>query len=304
MADELIPFSPQDAFRPLVMEACLVLSASRHTRRAYWGDAQHWLDFCRRKRVDPAATTALMVAAWVESMKRANLAPKTCNRRLSALASIYDWLRRNKRGSVDSNPFSASEGPKRETAHAIKPTPIAERQLVAAALRLCEADDSFEGMRDAAILRILWGTGARRSSLVAITRERLQVQGEALTCAVPAKRGKTVRLWIAGRAAKALTRWLGGLDSLGLVTGPVFRMSTGTAMTERDVWRAVKRRGRQAGGELTPHSFRVAFLTLTPATLDERQDAAGHSDPKTTRLYDREWKGKAAFVLMPEVEDF
>jgi len=280
----------------------MLLSASTHTRRAYWTDAQKWIAFCKKKRIDPVNVTALVVAAWVEEMKKEKLAAKTRNRRLSALASIYDRLRRDRK--LDANPFSVADGPKREAAHAERPTPIAEAKTVAAALKLCEGkENDYEAARDAAILRILWVTGARRSSLVEISRERLTKEKESYYCAVPGKRGKMIRLWFAGRAAKALDKLLGMLDASGVKTGAVFRMSTGRPMVERDIWRAVKRRGREVGGSLKPHSFRVAFLTLNPAKLDERQDAAGHASSDTTRLYDRNWRGKRAFMMMPEVED-
>jgi hypothetical protein len=45
-------------------------------------------------------------------------------------------------------------------------------------------------------------------------------------------------------------------------------------------------------------------LTYNPAGLEAKQEAAGHSDPATTRLYDRaSWRGREAFEQMPEVED-
>lgn len=289
------------------MEACFILSPSVHTRRAYWTDTQRWLEFCRSKRIDPSQATAIVVAAWVESMKREPLAPKTRNRRLSALSSVYDWLRRHK--GIQVNPFSSAEGPKRESSVAVRPTPIAEARDVLAAIKGCEADLSFKGVRDAAIMRVLWVTGARRSSLIEITHERLSKESAAdgsiaYHCVVSAKRGKTLRLWFAGKAATAITSWMVMLKESGIKTGPIFRMTSGSPMTERDVWRAVKRRGREVGAELMPHSFRVAFLTINPASLDERQDAAGHASPTTTRMYDRNsWRGKKAFSMMPEVED-
>jgi integrase/recombinase XerD len=68
----------------------------------------------------------------------------------------------------------------------------------------------------------------------------------------------------------------------------------------------VRQRAREAGvtERITPHSFRASFLTFGNASLDARQAAAGHADAATTQLYDRrDWRGREAFELMPEVED-
>lgn len=292
------------SFEREIQEACTVISASPHTRRAYLQDARAWLDFCRRADIDPINATAVSVADWVADMIDAELASKTRVRRLAALSSIYDWLRRNQRAGIKVNPFSPSDGPKRETAYTEEPTPMPDVGVVQAAMKNCDKDESFEGVRDAAVLRVLWATGVRCSSLVKITFERLSEADDGYACSLPAKAGKTVRLWFGGKAAKSLARYMEVLKNKKKITGgAVFRMSTGTPMDERDIWRVVRFRSQQAGGELSPHQFRVAFLTLNPANLDELQDAAGHSDPKTTNMYRRNWKGKNAFVSMPEIED-
>lgn len=50
--------------------------------------------------------------------------------------------------------------------------------------------------------------------------------------------------------------------------------------------------------------LRVAFLTYNRAGLEAKQEAAGHADPATTRLYDRTaWRGRQAFEQMPEIEE-
>lgn len=296
-------------FEREIQEACSVISASPHTRRAYLQDARAWLDFCRRADVNPINATAMAVADWVADMIDAELASKTRARRLTALSSIYDWLRRNQRAGVTLNPFSPQDGPKRESAVVEEKTPIADLKVVKAAQKNCDKGTGFNDIRDAAILRILWATGIRCSSFVKITFARLSEAtndaGEpGYQCSLPAKGGKTVRVWFGGKAASALQRYMeAAKKKFKEMDGPVFRMSTGSPMDERDVWRAVKQRGKEAGGDLAPHSMRVAFISHNPAGLDEVQDAAGHSDPKMTIYYRRTWKGMAAFEAMPEIED-
>jgi site-specific recombinase XerD len=96
------------------------------------------------------------------------------------------------------------------------------------------------------------------------------------------------------------------LDSAGIATEnkdrPLFRSSqgktkrlTGNPLTTKDVCRMVKRRLKDAGLQLrlSPHSFRVTGITdlLTQSVpLDDVQYLAGHSSPRTTKLYDRRQK--------------
>jgi integrase/recombinase XerD len=296
----LIRYVPSGAFAQHAMAACYSLSASLNTRRAYWTDVRRWLEFCDRRGLEPFRPPEIAVAMWVEQMKLDNEAPKTRSRRVSALSSIYDQLRRQK--VVDVNPFSVDVGPKRERALAIKPTPAASADAVLAIAEAC-ADGTPEGLRDEAIVRILWATGARRASVAGMTHERLQREGKDFVALLRAKGDKDVRVLIRGRAAEALHRWL-TVAPPGR-RGHLWCSTSGAALVEKDIWKIVRSRARQAGIEesITPHTFRVSFLTINPAALDAKQDAAGHADPATTRLYDRKWRGREAFELMPEIED-
>lgn len=290
----------QDPFAGTVMRACFTLSASENTRRAYWADFLAWRSFCAGAGLDLQHADDVAVAAWAETMKKNGAASRTRARRLSALSSIYDRLKR--KGEVEHNPFSAQEGPKREVARTEHPTPIADAVAVSAAIRACKELPAPWCYRNEAILRLLWSTGMRRASLSAMTCELLQRASDAAYyCELPAKGDRTVRIWIKGATAAALTMWL---ETSGIDSGPIFvSQKSKDALSPRDVWRVVKSMGLRAGHDLAPHQFRVAFLTLNPAPLEARQDAVAHADPATTRKYDRNWRGRAAFEQMPDPEE-
>ena len=302
-----------NAFERHAHVACFSIAANDLTRRAYWGDYMAWRSFYREHGFDPAKPPNGAVEAWVESLKRCDEAPKTRARRMSALSSIYRRLCRPRRDGppiADRNPFSADEGPDREQANALEPTPIADPNRVRRVLETCGGSEM--DIRDAAIIRVFWATGIRRASLIGMTFARLcrerQRTGNPVSfvATVIGKRGKEVRILIRGNAAAALERWLAILEESKFSTGPIWRSKRGP-MTARDLGHMLDRRTSMIGekpGSLTPHGFRVAFLTYNPAGLEAKQDAAGHADPKTTRIYDRaSWRGRAAFEQMPEIED-
>lgn len=297
-------------FEREVFLAIFAISPNLYTRAAYWADARVWFDFVAERGLDLTRAPRGAVEAFVEWMRRRGEASTTRNRRVSALSSIYDHLRRpiddETPSIVTRNPFSIENGPTREPAIVERPTPLADIELVRGVLGTCGPDEL--DVRDAAIFRILWQTGMRRVSLRSMTFERLRHEGDShsFVASVVGKRGKQQRILIRGRAAAALDMWLEVLAASGITSGSIWIGRRGP-MTNRDVNHMFERRLKMISapkGALTPHMLRVSFLTRNPAPIDARQDAAAHSDPRTTAQYDRRaWRGRLAFELMPEVED-
>ena len=285
-------------FDMAVSIALAEISPNNNTRLEYRRDFDIWIRFCNSHRFDPKAPVDGAVAAWIETMKKAGHAPKSRTRRMSSLSSIYRELRRKK--VVSGNPFSVDDGPRREKAAALAPTRIAAPDIIKKLLAAC--DDTPTGLRDVAIIRVLWSTGMRRISLLSMTLERLQKDRSGLVAVVDKKGGDTQRVLIRGRAREALDKWLAILEDGTFKKGPIWRLKNGKPMSLRELNRVMERRGK--GLRVSPHMLRVSFLTYNPAGLEAKQEAAGHADPATTRMYDREsWRGREAFEKMPEIED-
>jgi len=290
-----------DSFEAAVAGALAAISPSDATRSAYRRDFDLWSEFCGERGVDRIAPLEDAPAAFIEWMKLKGDAPKTRARRMSSLSSIYKELHRRK-AVEGGNPFSVDEGPKRERVSVVEPTPIATPDVVRKVLATC--DGSLLGVRDSAIIRILWSTGMRRVSLLSMTRERLSPDRDGHIATVVKKGGETQQVLIRGKARAALDRWLDMLTSSGFRTGSIWRDEEAVPITERELNRALEARAERVGVYLTPHMLRVSFLTYNPADLEAKQSAAGHADPTTTQLYDRTaWRGREAFTAMPEIED-
>ena len=305
-----------DVFEKYVAIAMSMISRNPHTQAAYWRDTRAWLSFASAYKVDPYTPTRQAVAAWLESMVQGEVASRTRGRRMSSLCSIYRELRRemvNLNGEpippvvTVPNPFSVEDGPRREgTPTSLVPTPVLTPETLVKLVETCE-DDPI-GVRDRAMLRVLWATGIRRSSLVDMQIERLRWlsarAGGGCETDVFGKGGKTIKVWIRGQAAKDLKTYVKLLAESKLKTGSLWR-SRRARLTPMGVWHVVRHRAELAGvtERVSPHMFRVAFLTYNGAGLEAKQQAAGHADPATTRGYDRaEWRGREAFAKMPEAE--
>ena len=159
------------------------------------------------------------------------------------------------------------------------------------------------GLRDRSIIAILIYTAARIGAIAKLRREHYYDDGEQFYFRFAEKSGKSREI--------PVRHDLRGFLGEYLVTGGVLEAEPGSSlfrtafgrtkrltenpMTVGDMGRMVKRRMRDAGlpGRLSPHSFRVATITdllEQGIPLQDVQVLAGHSDPRTTRLYDRRQK--------------
>jgi site-specific recombinase XerD len=172
--------------------------------------------------------------------------------------------------------------------------------------RMCAADQSPAGRRDAAMLAILYGTGPRRSELVHLDLADYDPTMEALT--VRAGKGNKDRLLLLNaRCTQALGEWL---MVRGQDQGPLFVPLSkagrllGRRLSDKAVTWILQTRAVQAKvGAFSPHDLRRTFISsLLDASVDLATvaDMAGHANIATTARYDRRGetaKRKAAALL-------
>ncbi|XRQ08975.1 tyrosine-type recombinase/integrase [Actinomadura welshii] len=162
----------------------------------------------------------------------------------------------------------------------------------AALLRACAADRSAAGVRDAALLAVLYTTGARRAEVAALRREDYDPGERSLR--IVGKGDKQRVEYVHEGAAALLGAWL-SLDDRpsGPLFKPVHRSGAvqHRAMTDAAVRNAVVKRRREASlPPLTPHDFRRTFigdLLDQGVDLSTVQQLVGHASPATTARYDR-----------------
>ncbi len=158
------------------------------------------------------------------------------------------------------------------------------------------------GIRDAAILSLLYGCGLRRADLVALTLGHYIKEENEL---IIHGKGNKQRLVPVGNAGSALTDWL---TVRGRESGPLFwglgNRNRGRRLTDQAIYNMIKKRAKQASvTKLSPHDFRRTFvgdLLDAGADIVTVQKMAGHASPATTSRYDRrdqKARHKAASLL-------
>lgn len=150
-------------------------------------------------------------------------------------------------------------------------------------------DTSPEGLRDKALLELLYGTGIRVSEIASVRVDQVDLENRFLKCR--GKGGKERIVPLGSKAVEICRHYL-------LVVRPTFNPKTdhffigrgGRGLTRQRIWQTVKSWARRAGIQkgITPHTLRHSFAThLLERGADLRivQELLGHSDIATTQIY-------------------
>jgi integrase/recombinase XerD len=147
------------------------------------------------------------------------------------------------------------------------------------------------GIRDRALLEVLYATGARASETVGLTRDGLDLSLGYVR--VRGKGDKERIVPLGAKARAALERYL-RVARPRLVTGEdpgvVFVTRLGAPLRREDLWRIVRRHARAAGlpDRVHPHTLRHSFAThllVGGADIRDVQEMLGHASVKTTQIY-------------------
>lgn len=253
---------------------------SPHTVGAYRRDLTDFAQRCARAGVDdPAAVDRRFLRSYLAALSTLGYARSTVARKASSLRSFFRYLRRL--GLIEADPAARLVAPKLERRLPRVPSVAG----VEALLEHC--DDTPTGLRDRAIVELLYGCGIRVSELVGIcfgdfangwlvvwgkgSKQRQVPMGDPAMAALDAylARGRDAILTEAGAALAADDR--------------VFLNTAGRPMTTRDVRRVLERLA-----PFSPHSLRHACAThLLEGGADLRsvQELLGHASLTTTQTY-------------------
>ncbi len=218
-------------------------------------------------------------------------APATLARKLSSLRAFGRYL--VSRGLAESNPAALVPTPKRKQV-------LPEVLDPDATFRLLEAPDRDGplGLRDAALLEVLYGAGLRRSEAVALNLADLQRDGLLTRLHVRSGKGRKDRVALLGEAgSQALEAYLArGRPALRHPRTrwqdpeAVFLNARGGRLTGRSVARVLDRYRAEAGLPVAagPHTLRHSFAThmlTSGANLRTIQELLGHARSSTTQRY-------------------
>lgn len=263
-----------------------------HTRRSYRRAASRFLGWCEERGLVLHTIAPAHVGHFLDGLPDAVSSKKVY---LAAIRHLFDTL--VVRHAVAFNPAASVRGERYQVVEGKTPEITIEQ-----ARRLLSNIDTSHvvGLRDRAIIAMLIYTAARIGAVASLRRRDFFDIGDQYCLHFLDKGGKSREIPVRHDLQGFLFDYLNtaGLGAAS-VESPLFRsvvrrtkVLTDSGMTADDIGRMVKRRMRDARlpDRLSPHSFRVTTITDLLAqgvALEDVQHLAGHSDPRTTRLYDR-----------------
>ncbi|WP_127253053.1 site-specific tyrosine recombinase XerD [Neisseria meningitidis] len=220
----------------------------------------------------------LAAAVYVDGEQRSSQA-----RALSACKRLYIWMERE--GIRTDNPTRLLKPPKIDKNI---PTLITEQQI--SRLLAAPDTDTPHGLRDKALLELMYATGLRVSEAVGLNFGNVDLDRGCITALGKGDKQRMVPMgqesayWVERYYTEARPLLLKGRNCDAL-----FVSQKKTGISRQLAWMIVKEYASQAGiGHISPHSLRHAFAThLVRHGLDLRvvQDMLGHADLNTTQIY-------------------
>ena len=257
---------------------------SLNTVESYKRDVTQYISYLDGTGVtDISSTTKTTVLSYLLYLQKEGRASSTVSRTLASLRSYYLFMMQN--GVVKSNPTSNLEAP-----HVEKNIPkILSGEEVELLLEQPKNCDN-KGIRDKAMLELLYATGIRVSELINLDVSDVNVPMSFVRC----KGGKKERIIPMGHQAKdALENYINNVRKYMVKDEnetALFVNCSGARLSRQGFWKLIKYYQHIAGIEtdITPHTLRHSFaahLLENGADLHSIQEMMGHADISSTQVY-------------------
>jgi integrase/recombinase XerD len=274
-----LPSAFTHALRAFLDSLAVERGLSANTLQAYRRDLLHHLRFLLSRGIGEATgVKESHLIAYLGQLRRSAAAPATVMRKLSALRAFYRHLVREERIPADP---TTNLPPARLLRRLPSVLTIAE---VKDLLRQPDVN-TRRGLRDRAMLELLYAAGLRVSESVGLKRGDLNLELGLVRCV-----GKGSKERIVPVGAPALAAVRAYLAARRDAAAPLFLGNKGRPLTRVAFWRIISRYARQAGirTPVSPHTLRHSFATHMlegGADLRAIQELLGHADIATTQIY-------------------
>jgi integrase/recombinase XerD len=245
-------------------------------------------DFARflagRGASDPGQVTRSAVTLYLVALRRRGRAPATVKRRAAAVRSLFKYLLRENVLTADPTlDLAAPKLPKR----------LPRVLTIEEVERLLAAPDlsSPRGLRDRAMLELLYGSGLRVSEVTSLNVGDVDLSVELVRCLGKGSKERLVPIGShAVRAVRAYQQTARPVLVGRRMTSALFLNRRGDRLTRQGCWKLLRGHARRAGimRPLTPHVLRHSFAThLLERGADLRavQEMLGHATINTTQIY-------------------
>jgi integrase/recombinase XerD len=277
------PSSPEDILRTFLDYLSVEKGLLPNTIHSYALDLKKLFLFFHKEKISWMKATEEDLTKFIHHLSRAHLSPRSLARLISCTRSFYRFLVLD--GMIAKSPASNLSAPK---LWLDLPEFLTEEEVEI--LLAKPEENNPRGLRDKAMLELLYATGLRVSELVSLTLKDFNLEEGYVLC--KGKGGKERIVPFGHSAEEALRKYLQASRPRLLKRDDpsLFLSSRGRAFTRQGFWKMLKKYGKQAGLEqkISPHVLRHSFATHLlerGADLRSVQLMLGHSQITTTQIY-------------------
>ncbi len=256
-----------------------------NTVLAYMRDVREFQTFAAERGLEtPADVHHADLVAYLLLLKQEGRAKATVNRKLASLRTWFHYLL--ERGEIAENPAEGIRSPR------IEHKEIAYLSVEEMAHLMEMPDRSLKGIRDRALLEMMYATGMRASEIISAEIDDVNVRMGYVTCSGEHGRARIIPL---GRPCReAMENYLYGCREEILLRHPderaLFVNYAGRPITRQGLWKILKEYGEMANlsQPLTPQIIRNSFavhMLANGADLKSLQELMGHEDITATQVY-------------------
>jgi integrase/recombinase XerD len=257
---------------------------TRNTELSYYSDLSDFVRNMEANQVYKAdELRAHHITSYLNDLRKEGRSAATITRRIVSIRSFCKYLTIHR--GIDYNPALQLETPKADK----KPSQALSTTDLDKLLEL--PDTSYDmGLRDRAMLELLYATGLRVTELISLDIEHVRLDMGFLLCLGSGGRERMVPVgsqgtsWVSKYLEEARPRLVHKEKS----NEALFVNHLGTRFTRQGFWKVMKKYANQLGIDITPHTLRHSFAThLLDNGADIRavQEMLGHADPSTTHMY-------------------
>ncbi|HUT07582.1 MAG TPA: site-specific tyrosine recombinase XerD [Candidatus Latescibacteria bacterium] len=275
--------SSEDALRLFLEYLAVEKGLARNTILSYARDVRKFLGFVKAGKLVWNRVSEETIVRFIHRESRAGLSARSLARLISALRSFFKFLVLS--GFVKKDPSAQLTTP--STWRSL-PKFLTVREVEE--LLRAPDDTKAHGVRDRAMLEVLYGSGLRVSELASLKLAEVNLEDGFLICR--GKGGKERIVPLGRSAGGAVGRYLAEVRPL-IVSGgrdELFLSQRGKPFTRQGLWKLLRRHAREAGldAKISPHILRHSFATHLlerGADLRSVQLMLGHSQITTTQIY-------------------
>lgn len=256
-----------------------------NTLESYQRDLMAYASFLSRNSItDPNQTRRANIIAFLAELQRKGRATATISRNLASMRAFYGFLLRD--GLIDTDPTTNLESPKIDKR-------LPKVLSVGEVESLLESPDcgTVAGIRDKAMLELLYATGIRVSELVSLNLTDVNLNMGFLKCYGKGSKERIIPL--GSVSLKAVSEYV-MRSRVKLLRDreeeSLFLNHHGQRLSRQGFWKIIKKYATAAviDKEITPHTLRHSFATHlleNGADLRSVQEMLGHADISTTQIY-------------------